>query len=186
MIVKQILLVSNTGNIQRTVWGICILMLECKGFNFFIYLSLFLLAFLLRFSCFLSQRTDVSVWKQFCCELMIPYLKIYQNFQDREGWKKLSQRIGEKCFIVGSELYRKHFSVLDSGVTDKLSSVVALSLDQANTITGLSQMARTVTGWLNEQTERKCSLVSSNDSGILLGPWCRSEALLSNILMVPC
>ncbi|XP_078358636.1 enolase 4-like [Oculina patagonica] len=63
---------------------------------------------------------------------------------DREGWKKLNQRIGEKCFIVGSDLYRKHCSILECGVTDKLSSVVALSLDQANTITGLSQMAKTV------------------------------------------
>ncbi|CAH3123330.1 unnamed protein product [Pocillopora meandrina] len=84
------------------------------------------------------------------CELHERYLGIIAIIDgvrspDREGWKKLSQRIGEKCFIVGSELYRKHSSVLDSGVTDKLSSVVALSLDQANTITGLSQMARTVT-----------------------------------------
>lgn len=67
-------------------------------------------------------------------------------FQDREGWKKLNQRIGEKCFIVGSDLYKKHCSILDRGVTDKLSSVVALSVDQANTITGLSQMAKTVAG----------------------------------------
>lgn len=67
-------------------------------------------------------------------------------FQDGEGWKKLNQRIGEKCFIVGSDLYRKHCGILECGVTDKLSSVVALSLDQANTITGLSQMAKTVAG----------------------------------------
>ena len=67
-------------------------------------------------------------------------------FQDREGWKKLNQRIGEKCFIVGSDLYRKHCSILECGVSDKLSSVVALSVDQANTITSLSQMAKTVAG----------------------------------------
>ena len=66
--------------------------------------------------------------------------------QDREGWKKLNQRIGEKCFIVGSDLYRKHSSILECGVTEKLSSVVALSVDQANTITGLSQMAKTAAG----------------------------------------
>lgn len=73
----------------------------------------------------------------FCCEIFL---------QDSEGWKKLNQRIGEKCFIVGSDLYRKHCSVLECGVTDKLSSVVALGLDQANTITGLSQMAKAVAG----------------------------------------
>ena len=61
-------------------------------------------------------------------------------------WKKLNQRIGEKCFIVGSDLYRKHSSILEFGVADKLSSVVALGVDQANTITGLSQMAKTVAG----------------------------------------
>lgn len=71
----------------------------------------------------------------FCCEIFL---------QDSEGWKKLNQRIGEKCFIVGSDLYRKHCSVLECGVTDRLSSVVALGLDQANTITGLSQMAKAV------------------------------------------
>ena len=31
LIVKQILLVSLFGNVQRTVWRICILMLVCKG-----------------------------------------------------------------------------------------------------------------------------------------------------------
>jgi len=66
--------------------------------------------------------------------------------QDSEGCKKLNQRIGEKCFIVGSDLYRKHSSILEFGVADKLSSVVALGVDQANTITGLSQMAKTVAG----------------------------------------
>lgn len=73
----------------------------------------------------------------FCCEIFL---------QDSEGWKKLNQRIGEKCFIVGSDLYRKHCSVLECGVTDRLSSVVALGLDQANTITGLSKMAKAVAG----------------------------------------
>ena len=29
--VKQILLSSNLGNVKRTVWRICILMLGCKG-----------------------------------------------------------------------------------------------------------------------------------------------------------
>ena len=31
LIVKQILLISTIGSVQRTVWRICILMLECKG-----------------------------------------------------------------------------------------------------------------------------------------------------------
>lgn len=102
------------------------------------------------------------------CELHERYLGIIAIIDgvrspDKEGWKKLSQRIGEKCFIVGSELYRKHSSVLDSGVTDKLSSVVALSLDQANTITGLSQMARTVTdqGGLISLADGPCADSSS-------------------------
>ena len=33
LIFKQILLVSTFGNVQRTVWRICILMLGCKGLN---------------------------------------------------------------------------------------------------------------------------------------------------------
>ena len=31
LIVKQILSISTIGSVQRTVWRICILMLECKG-----------------------------------------------------------------------------------------------------------------------------------------------------------
>ena len=31
LIVKQILLVSILGNVLRTVWRICLLMLGCKG-----------------------------------------------------------------------------------------------------------------------------------------------------------
>lgn len=63
---------------------------------------------------------------------------------DKDNWIKLNQRIGEKCFIVGNDLYRKHSSVLKWGVTEKLTSAVSLSVDQANTITGLKQMAQTV------------------------------------------
>lgn len=94
---------------------------------------------------------------------------------DKEGWKKLSQRIGEKCFVIGSELYRKHSSVLDGGVTDKLSSVVALSLDQANTLTGLSQMAKTVTdqGGLIALADGPCADASSilADLSVAFGAW---------------
>lgn len=66
--------------------------------------------------------------------------------QDKDNWKKLNQRIGERCFIVGNELYIRHSSVLKWGVTEKLTSTVSLSVDQANTITGLKQMAQTVVG----------------------------------------
>ena len=76
-----------------------------------------------------------------------PFCKFHEiSSQDKEGWKKLNQRIGEKCFIVGGDLYRKHASVVECGVTEKLSSVVALSVDQANTITRLAQMAKTAEG----------------------------------------
>ena len=33
LIVKQILLISTTGNIWRTVWRICILIVACKGLS---------------------------------------------------------------------------------------------------------------------------------------------------------
>ena len=49
LIVKQVLLVSNIGNIQRTVWRIYILMLGCKGFtclygivNVYVFFTFFL------------------------------------------------------------------------------------------------------------------------------------------------
>ena len=34
MIAKQILLVSTLGNLEITVWRLCILVLRCKGLNF--------------------------------------------------------------------------------------------------------------------------------------------------------
>ena len=34
LIVTEILLVSTLGNAERTVWRICILILECKGLSF--------------------------------------------------------------------------------------------------------------------------------------------------------
>ncbi|XP_073239427.1 enolase 4-like isoform X2 [Porites lutea] len=82
---------------------------------------------------------------------------------DKEGWKKLNQRIGEKCFIVGNDLFRKHASVLEYAMTEKLSSVAVLSLDQANTITGLAKMAKTVAdqGGLLALKEGPCSDPSS-------------------------
>lgn len=66
--------------------------------------------------------------------------------QDKEGWIKLNERIGEKCFIIGEELYRRNPSILSVGVTDKLSGAGVLNMDQANTITELMNKASIVTG----------------------------------------
>ncbi|KAK3750975.1 hypothetical protein QZH41_009129 [Actinostola sp. cb2023] len=57
--------------------------------------------------------------------------------QDKEGWIKLNQRIGEKCFVIGNDLYKRNSRILPTGMTDKLSSAALLSLDQANTVTEL-------------------------------------------------
>ncbi|EDO48676.1 predicted protein [Nematostella vectensis] len=64
--------------------------------------------------------------------------------QDREAWTKLNQRIGEKCFVIGNELYRRNPSILATGVTEKLSSVALLSADNANTVTELWEKIRAV------------------------------------------
>ena len=41
LINKQILLVSTLGNVERTVWRICIMTLRCKGLRWWMYLSTF-------------------------------------------------------------------------------------------------------------------------------------------------
>ncbi|EDO48675.1 predicted protein [Nematostella vectensis] len=64
--------------------------------------------------------------------------------KDREAWTKLNQRIGEKCFVIGNELYRRNPSILATGVTEKLSSVALLSADNANTVTELWEKIRAV------------------------------------------
>ena len=58
----------------------------------------------------------------------------------------MNQRLGEKCFVIGNELYRRSPSLLVTGIEDKVTSVAMIGLDQANTITGLVQKAKSVTG----------------------------------------
>ena len=43
LIVKQILLVSTLGNVQRTLWRIWILMLGCKGLKCYVADNIFFL-----------------------------------------------------------------------------------------------------------------------------------------------
>ena len=47
--------------------------------------------------------------------------------------------------------------MLDYAMTEKLSSVAVLSLDQANTITGLAKMAKTVAGL--SESEISCKII---------------------------
>ena len=67
-------------------------------------------------------------------------------FQDKDGWIKLNKRLGEKCYIIGGDIYGKHPSVLSSAIKEKISSGAVLSLDHGITLTGVINKANTIHG----------------------------------------
>ena len=71
LIDKQIIFVSNVGNVKRTVWRIYILMLRCKGL---------MTSLLLRLSC-------SAWWFPFRLSIKIGYSKWNCNSKDKQRLK---------------------------------------------------------------------------------------------------
>ena len=81
LIVKQVPQVSTLGNVERTVWRICTLMLGCKGLILFTYL----------FCCALQPYLRRRKFKLFACFLeatMIASTDGPLEFEVSIGWSR--------------------------------------------------------------------------------------------------
>jgi len=105
---------------------------------------------------------------------------------DWEGWKLLTQRLGNKVQLVGDDLYTTNTQRIGRGVTEESSNSVLIKLNQIGTLTetmSAIEMAKRA-GWTavishrsgeTEDTTIADLAVAANTGFIKTGAPCRSE-----------
>lgn len=54
--------------------------------------------------------------------------------EDYEGWQALTKRIGNKCQLVGDDLFVTNYNKLECGINNKMANAILIKLNQAGTL----------------------------------------------------
>lgn len=57
------------------------------------------------------------------------------NEEDYEGWKKLTKELGEKCQLVGDDLFVTNYKKLENGIKEKIANAILIKPNQTGTLT---------------------------------------------------
>ncbi len=61
--------------------------------------------------------------------------------EDWEGWKMLTDRLGERCQLIGDDLFVTHLSRLERGVDEGAANAVLVKINQIGTLTEAIEVA---------------------------------------------
>ncbi len=85
--------------------------------------------------------------KELCSREMTDYLeKLVNNYpvisiedglsqDDYSGWRELTKRLGEKCQIVGDDLFVTNYKRLEFGIENNIANSILIKLNQIGTLT---------------------------------------------------
>ena len=58
---------------------------------------------------------------------------------DWEGWRKLTERIGDRCQLVGDDLFVTNVQYLSRGIKEKCANAILIKLNQIGTLSETMQ-----------------------------------------------
>jgi enolase len=77
----------------------------------------------------------VAMWKDFADKYPIISLEDGMAETDWEGWKKLTDAIGDKVQLVGDDLFVTNVSRLSTGIEKKVGNAILIKVNQIGTLT---------------------------------------------------
>ena len=77
----------------------------------------------------------VAMWKDFADKYPIISLEDGMAEDDWEGWKKLTDAIGDKVQLVGDDLFVTNVSRLSTGIEKKVANSILIKVNQIGTLT---------------------------------------------------
>ena len=107
---------------------------------------------------------------------------------DWEGWKELTKRLGNKCQLVGDDLFVTNQAILQEGITKKVANSILIKPNQIGTLTetfaavelavanGYTTIISHRSGETSDSTIADISL-NPNISQIKTGSLCRSDRI---------
>ena len=83
----------------------------------------------------LSQQELVDMWKDFASKYPIISLEDGMAETDWEGWKMLTDAIGDKVQLVGDDLFVTNVTRLATGIEKKVANSILIKVNQIGTLT---------------------------------------------------
>lgn len=83
----------------------------------------------------LSSSQMVDLWEDWCNRYPIISLEDGMDEDDWEGWKMLTDRIGDRVQIVGDDLFVTNVERLKMGLEKKVANSILIKLNQIGTLT---------------------------------------------------
>ncbi len=93
--------------------------------------------------CFFKSDPDriatteemVDIWAEWCDKYPIRSLEDGLGEDDWDGWKMLTERLGDKIQIVGDDLFVTNVKFLQKGIDEKAANSILIKVNQIGTLT---------------------------------------------------
>jgi enolase len=83
----------------------------------------------------LSSEELVSYWEETLQDYPIVSIEDGMDEEDWEGWKLLTERIGERCQLVGDDLFVTNPERLRRGISEGVANSILIKVNQIGTLT---------------------------------------------------
>jgi enolase len=77
----------------------------------------------------------VDLWKGWCKKYPIVSIEDGMSEDDWDGWKKLTQAIGDKVQLVGDDLFVTNTDRLEQGIEKGIANSILVKVNQIGTLT---------------------------------------------------
>ncbi len=82
-----------------------------------------------------SSEEMVDYWEKMINDYPIVSLEDGMHEDDWDGWRKLTERIGDKVQLVGDDLFVTNVQKLDKGIREGVANAILIKLNQIGTVT---------------------------------------------------
>ena len=92
----------------------------------------------------LKKTSDemVDLWSQWCEKWPIWSIEDGLGEEDWDGWKKLTERLGDQLQLVGDDLFVTNVDYLQRGITEQCGNAILVKVNQIGTLTESLQAVR--------------------------------------------
>ena len=100
--------------------------------------------------CFFSSDPDriatsdemIDLWSQWCEKWPIWSIEDGLGEEDWDGWKKLTERLGDQLQLVGDDLFVTNVDYLQRGIAEQCGNAILVKVNQIGTLTESLQAVR--------------------------------------------
>jgi len=144
--------------------------------------------------CFFSSEPDrvattdelIDMWADWCDRYPIASIEDGLSEEDWEGWATLTERLGERCQLVGDDLFVTNPAFLERGIREGCGNAILVKVNQIGTLSEALEAVRLAQhcGWSAVVSHRSGEsedstiadiAVATNCGQIKTGAPCRSD-----------